>query len=259
MFFDSFMRVKLLFHKDKELYHNLKNIMGFFPHNIEIYKIAFAHKSFMLRNNQGRLMNNERLEFLGDAILGAVVGHIVFKHFPNKSEGFLTTTRSKLVQREMLGKISQEIGIDKVLLTSKSSASHNSYIGGNAFEALVGAIYIDRGYDICMKFIEKKILSKLINIDKVANEVVNFKSKLLEWAQKKHLNIIFELTSEEIDNNGNPTFEHIVKIENIEGCRGKGYSKKESQQNAARLTLEKLQKDKFFYNKVLHIIKQGVG
>ncbi len=250
MLSDIITGIKLLFLRDKELYCNLKKITGFFPRNIELYKLAFSHKSLAKRNDKGKPVNNERLEFLGDAVLGAVVGDIVFKHFPGKREGFLTTTRSKLVQRETLGKLAKEMGITELLNSSGNSFSHNSYIGGNAFEALVGAIYLDRGYNACMKFVEDKILSRLINIDKVAYKEVNFKSKLLEWAQKNRINLSFEMISQGKDPDGNPTFEHLVKMENVSGCRGKGYSKKESQQKAARLTLDKLRKDADFADRV---------
>ena len=176
---DIITAIKLPFLKDKELYCDLKKILGFYPGDIELYKTALMHKSIMHRNKKGKPVNNERLEFLGDAVLDAVVGDIVYNHFPGKREGFLTNTRSKLVQRETLGKLANEMGITKLIVSSGRSQSHNSYIGGNAFEALVGAMYLDKGYDKCMKFMEKRILDKLINIDKVAYKEVNFKSKLL--------------------------------------------------------------------------------
>src|SRR3712207_5971142 len=177
---DIITPVRLLFRKDKELYYDLKKIIGFYPSKIELYKQALLHKSIMHRNNKGKPINNERLEFLGDAILDAVVGDIVYKHFPGKKEGFLTNTRSKLVQRETLGKLAKEMGITRLIVSSGRSQSHNSYLGGNAFEALVGAIYLDKGYNQCMKFMEKQILKKMLNIDKVAYKEVNFKSKLIE-------------------------------------------------------------------------------
>lgn len=112
------------------------------------------------------------------------MGDIVFRHFEGKREGFLTNTRSKIVQRETLNKLAQEIGISQLIKSNGHSSSHNSYMDGNAFEALVGAIYLDRGYEACMRFMQKRILSQLINLDKVAYKEVNFKSKLIEWCQK---------------------------------------------------------------------------
>lgn len=157
-------RIKLPFRKDKELYLTLYQILGVLPHDISLYKLALMHKSVAHRNQKGRPVNNERLEFLGDAILDATVGHIVYDHFPGKKEGFLTNTRSKLVQRETLGKLAKEMGITRLVLSSGRSSAHNSYMGGNAFEALVGALYLDHGYDACMRFVQRQILSKLVNI-----------------------------------------------------------------------------------------------
>ena len=242
--------MKLPFRKDKELYLSLYNIMGFFPRDISYYKLALMHKSMYKRNSKGKPVNNERLEFLGDAILDAAVGDIVYRHFPGKREGFLTNTRSKLVQRDTLNKLAQEMGLNRLILSSGRSSSHNSYMGGNAFEALVGAIYLDRGYDACMEFMRKRILAQMINIDKVAYKEVNFKSKLIEWSQKNRVRIDFKIVSQEKDKTGSPVFCYQVVIEGIEGCSGTGYSKKESQQLASRLTLEKLRKEPQFIDLV---------
>lgn len=243
-------RIKLPFRKEKELFSALYNIFGFYPRNIELYKTALLHKSSSRRNEKGRPVNNERLEFLGDAILDAVVGDIVYQHFPGKREGFLTNTRSKLVQRETLGKLAKEMGIDQLIKSSGHTSSHNSYMGGNAFEALVGAIYLDRGYDACMQFMQKRILNQLINIDRVAYREVNFKSKLLEWSQKNRVKMEFQLVSQQNDKGNSPVFCYKVMLENVEGCTGTGYSKKESQQLASKLTLEQLRKQPQFIDAV---------
>lgn len=243
-------RMKLPFRKDKELYLSLRKIIGFYPHDISYYKLALMHKSMYKRNAKGKPVNNERLEFLGDAVLDATVGDIVYRHFPGKREGFLTNTRSKLVQRDTLNKLAQEMGINQLILSSGRSQSHNSYMGGNAFEALVGAIYLDRGYDACMEFMRKRILAQMINIDKVAYKEVNFKSKLIEWSQKNRVRIDFKSILEEKDKTGSPVFVYRVTLEGVEGCEGKGYSKKESQQLASKLTLEKLRREPQFIDLV---------
>lgn len=243
-------QIKLPFRKDKELYSSLYKIIGFYPHDISYYKLALMHKSVMKRNAKGRPVNNERLEFLGDAILDAIVGDIVYEHFPGKREGFLTNTRSKLVQRDTLNKLAKEMGIEKLVLSNGRSSSHNSYMGGNAFEALVGAIYLDRGYNACMRFMKKRILSQMINIDKVAYKEVNFKSKLIEWSQKNRVNLEFNMLDQKKDNNGSPIFHFEVVIEGLQGCSGVGYSKKESQQLASKLTLERLRKEPKFIDSV---------
>lgn len=243
-------RIKLPFRKEKELYLSLYNIIGVYPHDISLYKLALMHKSLFKRNAKGKPVNNERLEFLGDAVLDAAVGDIVYRHFPGKREGFLTNTRSKLVQRETLNRLAQEMGITQLILSNGRSSAHNSYMGGNAFEALVGALYLDRGYNACMRFIQKRILDQMINIDKVAYKEVNFKSKLIEWAQKNRVKIEFALKEQHKDKNGSPVFTYMVVLEGVEGCDAIGYSKKESQQMASKRTLEKLRKQPQFLDSV---------
>lgn len=243
-------RIKLPFRKEKELFSSLREILGFYPRRIELYKLALMHKSIARRNAKGKPVNNERLEFLGDAVLDAVVGDIVYRHFEGKREGFLTNTRSKLVQRDTLNKLAQEMGINQLILSSGHSNSHNNYMGGNAFEALVGAIYLDRGYDMCMRFMQKRILSQLINIDKVAYKEVNFKSKLIEWSQKNKVKLDFKLVSQSKESGGSPTFIYKTVIEGVEGGQGKGYSKKESQQLASKETLQRLKREPQFIDAV---------
>ncbi len=208
------------------------------------------HKSLGSRNAKGRPQNNERLEFLGDAVLDAVVGDIVFRHFEGKREGFLTNTRSKLVSRDTLGKLAKEMGISQLIMSSGHSMSHNNYMNGNAFEALVGAIYLDRGYGACMRFMEKRILAQLINIDKVAYKEVNFKSKLLEWSQKNRVKMLFSDLEQTRDEQGSPVFTTQVLLEGIEGCKGTGYSKKESQQLASKETLQRLRREPQFIDAI---------
>ncbi|MCM1109167.1 MAG: ribonuclease III [Clostridium sp.] len=235
-------RIRLPFRKDKELYSSFYKILGFYPRNIDLYKQALLHKSSSVRGEQGRWMNNERLEFLGDAVLDSIVGDIVYRHFEGKREGFLTNTRSKIVQRESLNRIAVEIGLDKLIKSSTHSSAHNSYMCGNAFEALVGAVYLDRGYDYCMRFMSRRILQSLVNIDKVAYKEVNFKSKLIEWGQKNRVNVEFRLLEQTMEGNSAPVFNTEVVIEGIACGTGKGYSKKESQQLAAKVTLTQLKK-----------------
>jgi len=236
-------RIKLPFRKEKELFSSLYDIMGFYPHDIKYYKIALTHKSSGQKNEKGRPLNNERLEFLGDAMLDAVVGDIVFRHFEGKREGFLTNTRSKLVSRESLGKLAQEMGLNELIHSNGSQRSHNSYMAGNAFEALVGAIYLDQGYNAVMRFMKKRILAQMVNIDKVAYKEVNFKSKLLEWTQKNRVRMEFRMLKQDIDEKGSPIFGFVVVIEGIDGGKGQGYSKKEAQQIAAKETLQRLRRE----------------
>ena len=243
-------RIKLPFRKEKELFSSLYDILGFYPHNIEYYKQALMHKSIRKRNEKGKPLNNERLEFLGDAVLDAAVGYIVYRHFDGKREGFLTNTRSKLVSRETLGKLANEMGLSQLILSAGHSNSHNSYVGGNAFEALVGAIYLDRGYDTCMWFWENRVLGKYINLDKVAFKEVNFKSKLLEWSQKNKVRMEYRMLKQKKDDNGSPVFSFQVLLEGVEGEKGSGYSKKEAQQLASKDTLQKLKREPQFIDAI---------
>ena len=188
-------KIRLLFRKDRESYLCFYRILGFYPRDIRIYEQALLHKSSAVRSEMGRLLNNERLEFLGDAILDAIVGDIVYKRFEGKREGFLTNTRSKIVQRETLNKLAVEIGLDKLIKYSTRSSSHNSYMYGNAFEAFIGAIYLDQGYERCKQFMEQRIINRYIDLDKISRKEVNFKSKLIEWSQKNKMEVSFELLS----------------------------------------------------------------
>ena len=239
-------KIRLLFHKDRESYFCFYKILGFFPRNIRFYEQALLHKSTSIRSEKGRPLNNERLEFLGDAILDAIVGDIVYKHFEGRREGFLTNTRSKIVQRETLNKLAVEIGLDKLVKYSTRSSSHNSYMYGNAFEAFIGAIYLDQGYERCKQFMEKKILKNYIDLDKMSRKEVNFKSKVIEWSQKTKMEVSFELIEQFLDQDYNPMFHTEVRIEGLSAGTGTGYSKKESQQNAAQMALKKIKSDEAF-------------
>lgn len=243
-------KIRLLFRKERESYFCFYKILGFFPRDIQIYQQALLHKSTSVRSDKGRPLNNERLEFLGDAILDAIVGDIVFKHFEGRREGFLTNTRSKIVQRETLNKLAVEIGLDKLVKYSTRSSSHNSYMYGNAFEAFIGAIYLDQGYDRCKQFMEEKIFKSHIDLEKMSRKEVNFKSKLIEWSQKNKMEVSFELIEQLLDEDYNPTFHTEVRIEGISAGTGRGYSKKESQQNAAQMALKQIKSDDAFKEEI---------
>ena len=243
-------RIKLHFQKDSELRKALHSMLGFYPRNLEIYRIALAHKSHVYRNRKGRSFNNERLEFLGDAILEAVVSDIVFHRFERRSEGFLTSTRSKIVQRSSLNRLAKEIGLERLLQVPSQRRGHNSNIGGNAFEALVGAIYLDRGYKTCQWFVENKIVGCLLDIENVANKEVNFKSKLLEWTQKNRVQVDFENEETLDEKNDSPLFNSTILLEGLTAGEGRGYSKKESQQRASRDALTRLRRDPLFVESI---------
>lgn len=243
-----FDRARLFFSKDKEFRSALYQIMGFCPHNIDLYRTAFAHKSHEYRSKKtgNKPLNNERLEFLGDAVLETVVSHIVYRKYPNKREGFLTNTRSKIVSRESLGKLAKELGIDRLIQSQTHGRTHNSYLEGNSFEALMGAIYLDRGFRYAFQFIEKRIIGAVLDLDTVANKEVNFKSKLLEWKQKNRIHLDFVDNISNNSNSTSPSFHTTVVIEGIPAGEGKGFSKKESHQAAAKDALTQMRRDADF-------------
>ncbi len=247
-----FDRAKLLFSKDREFRIALYDIMGFYPHNVDLYRIAFAHKSqeYKSKRTGNKPLNNERLEFLGDAVLETVVSDIVYRHFPTGREGFLTNTRSKIVSRESLGQIAKDLGIDRLIQAQTNARAHNSYLAGNSFEALMGAIYLDRGFRYAFRFVEKRIIGALLDLEGVAQKEVNFKSKLLEWSQKNRIRVDFK-DSVHGGNNGNtPTFSTSIIVEGIFVGEGKGFSKKESHQHAAKDALTQLRRDANFLDSV---------
>ena len=169
-------KIRLSFLKDKEPYLNLYKIMGFYPHRLMLYQTALRHRS--CQGKQKSNLNNERLEFLGDAVLGAIVADILYNKYRNRQEGFLTTLRSKLVKRETLNQLAVQIGLDKLVLhSSHLHVTRNSSLNGNAFEAFIGAIYLDRGYKRCYQFMTERIFAHYLNIEKIANTEENFKSK----------------------------------------------------------------------------------
>ena len=243
-------KIKYLFRKDKALYSSLYRILGFYPHNIEIYRTAFSHRSLARRNEKGKPLNNERLEFLGDAILEAVVSDILFRRYENKREGFLTSTRSKLVSRGTLNRLASELGIDKLIKSSARLNTPNNNLGGNAFEALCGAIYLDRGYGFCKCFVERLIKSKMLDVEGLASKEVNFKSSLLEWSQKNRIKIEFTPNNTEKPGSNSPVFYSTVVLEGVLAGEGKGFSKKESQQLAAKDALTKMRRSQEFVDSI---------
>jgi len=251
-----FDRLLLPFQHDRKLRRQIYDILGFYPHNIEYYRTAFAHSSSDARNRKGKPLNNERLEFLGDAVLEAVVSDIVFRHFNRRREGFLTGTRSKIVQRSTLNQLADKMGISRLVKRSPQPQNSRTNIGGNAFEALMGAVYLDRGYDFCHRFIALRVLGKYINLEAVARKEENFKSKVLEWSQKNKLNVVFRMQEGEGDVKDENNFIATVILEGIEAGEGSGRSKKESHQRAAKAALDRLRRDQDFKDSIFRAKEQ---
>ncbi len=234
-------RVKLLFSNEKKLYSSLFKLTGCRPNKIELYKIALTHKSQTVRQ-KGRSVNNERLEFLGDAVLETVVSDMVFRHYPKKSEGFLTNLRSRIVCRDSLNKVADSIGLTRYVSVSHDQSSPHNNVGGNALEALIGALYLDLGFRACRKFVIGRILPALGSLEQISEEEVNFKSKLVEWCQKNRIRLEFTLKQREGTNDNAPLFVSKVLLEGCIAGSGNGYSKKEAHQQAAKEVLALLRR-----------------
>lgn len=233
-------RIKALPHKGKEPHLSFYHIVGFYPDRIDLYREAMTHRSSSIRTKKGRWVNNERLEFLGDAILDAIVADILYKKFEHKKEGFLTSTRSRIVQRETLNKLAVELGLDKLIISTTRNLAHNTNIYGDALEALIGAIYLDQGYRVAKRFVFETLIKQHLNIDNVLKSEVDFKSRLIEWGQKNKVEVLFEVTNVSYDAQNNPIFISCAKVSGVEIGSGKGYSKKESHQMAAKVAIRKL-------------------
>ena len=185
----------LLFRRNSESieFNNFfRNILGFVPRHTELYHIALTHRS-LSGNHRGHRINNERLEYLGDAVLGAVVAEFLYKKYPFQGEGFLTEMRSKIVSRRSLNGLANQIGLLDLIEYQRGQVGAFKSIGGDAFEALVGAIYIDRGFKFTRKVIIERILRIYLDVDSVASTDWNFKSKLIDWGQKNHKKVSFEI------------------------------------------------------------------
>ena len=235
-------RIKLFSSSRKEFYLFLKDLLGFYPQNLKLYDIAFIHKSASINDSQGNYVNNERLEYLGDAILGAIIADFLYNRFPQEDEGFLTKTRSKLVNRSFLTNLTYEMGLNVFIDSNTTKNIDKSHIYGDALEALIGAIYLDKDYQTAKFFVTKRILSKFVNLNEIEQVDSNFKSQLIEWSQKSKKELEFETTEEFSEKSKQPWFTAVVKVDNIEFGYGKGTSKKEAQQNAARKALQKIDK-----------------
>jgi len=188
--------IRAQFSSNQDLYRSIKNIFGFYPGNIFLYRLALRHKSATRKKINGLKINNERLEYLGDAILSAVVADFLFKKFPYKNEGFLTEMRSKIVSRNSLNKLSLKLGLDKLIVSDADQHYKPKSAGGDAFEALIGAIYLDRGYYFTKETIVKRILNLHFDLDDLIDSEISYKSRIIEWAQKEKRELNFQVVDE---------------------------------------------------------------
>ena len=221
------------FGEDKMFYRAIDDMFGFIPHNIELYKLALIHKSASITLNNGQHINNERLEFLGDAVIETVTSDYLFIEHPDKNEGFLTQMRSKIVSRQSLNAVAKRIGLDAHVITNSTNNSSQKHIYGDAFEAMMGAIYLDQGYDFVNRLLINKIFVDYLKPDKLVEAETDFKSRLIEWCQKNHHTINFTTMHDKTYSASHPFFYSKVLIDGIEVGYGAGESKKEAEQRAA--------------------------
>jgi len=226
-----------IFVPEKKFLKQLKEILGFSPRNLELYQLALIHKSASGRFSQQTKINNERLEFLGDAILDSIVAEHLYQQFPDKDEGFLTQLRSKIVNRDTLKRIAIKMGIAGLLITRVSKDDYNA-LYGDALEALIGAIYLDRGFKKTRKFVIERIINYHLNLEMLCITEVDFKSRIIEWGQKNKKEINFT-SQEQVNETDNSTvfISYLFILDEIMGT-GSGKSKKEAEQNAAKQAIQ---------------------
>ncbi len=224
---------KILASNNKDFLKKLRKVLGFWPSDLSLYQIALTHKSASYTLN-GERVNNERLEYLGDSILDAVISDYLYKKYPSEREGFLTEMHSKIVNGEKLKELAVNINLDQFIIQRTNIQLASSRIYEDAFEALIGAIYLDKGYRAVSRFISQKIIDEHIDLEELEVTNYNYKSQLIEWSQKTKSPV--EFSSFSSDENSSYFISEIMLEEKIIG-KGLGNSKKEAEQNAAKEAL----------------------
>jgi len=229
-----------LFRKDRPYYRKLVGILGFLPGSVTLYRIAFTHKSASFQLKDGTLVNNERLEYLGDALLGAIAAEYIYNAFEHMDEGFMTKLRARIVKRKHLNSTAIQMGIPEMISSLSHTTNASKHLYGNALEALIGAIYLDRGYRHAARFFRNRMVGKHIDMASLAKKDSDYKSRLIEWAQKKKHEVVFSSHEEYVSGEKIPFFASTVAIDQVDSGNGKGDSKKEAEQQAAKDALGKI-------------------
>lgn len=238
-FLNTFKRTS---QKDKRLITAIETIVGSKPLHLNLFRLATQHSSIAKTNKNGHRESNERLEYLGDAVLGTIVADFLFKKYPFKDEGFLTEIRSRIVNRESLNTLGKKIGLNQLIEYDSSQSnklSHKS-LYGDALEALIGAVYLDRGFAFCQSFVLEKLILPYYDLHTVVESDTNFKSQLIEWAQKENKEMLFEIVSVRTEGR-HKEFVAKVVVNDEKMAQGFGHSKKKAEQDAARKTLQQLE------------------
>lgn len=225
----------LLWGVDREYYRAFRRIFGVTPDNVELYKLALVHRSASVKVEGGESINNERLEFLGDAVLESIVSDYLFIEYPHESEGFLTKTRAKIVSRQSLNSLARELGLDRMVIYNPTGNFSQKHLFGDCFEALLGALYLDKGYNAVNRIVINDLLRHYINLEDLSHSENDYKSRLIEWCQKSKRTISFSTESDgERGVNGTTAFVSRVLIDEMRIGVGHGSTKKEAEQNAAQ-------------------------
>lgn len=226
--------------KDEIFFAEIQKIIGYKPNNFKYYKKAFTHSSVKKTSSSGKVLNYERLEFLGDAILSAVIAFFLFKKIPSGTEGYLTQMRSKIVSREHLNEIGRDLGLIRYVISNVPEKNFGDNIHGNIFEALIGAVFLDKGYASCERFIYKVVIEPYVDIERLEGKITSYKSLLIEWCQKQKKKIKYEV----YEDTGNDTIKHFsVKLFINEEAisKGRATSKKKAEEIASKRAYYKLQ------------------
>jgi len=227
------------------LKRQVKQLTGKKPGNIDLYLLSLTHNSVSQSNSElSYEVSNERLEYLGDAVLGTVIAEFLFKKFPFKDEGFLTEIRSRLVNGDSLADLCKKVGLSSLVRYDRRSIRQvsQSSVYGDAMEAFIGAVYLDKGFLFCRKFILQKLIEPHFDINSVVETNTNYKSRMIEWAQRNGKRVRFEIIQEEAQK-GNKLFTARILLDSEEFSSGKGISKKKAEQEAARKSLELIEED----------------
>ncbi len=238
-----FRFIRTYFSENKSLLFSIKNIFGFYPGNIFLYKLALQHKSVAKKVVNGFKLSNERLEYLGDAVLSSIVADYLFKTFPYKDEGFLTEMRSRIVSRSQLNKLGQKLGLNKLILSSSESRIQCKSMCGDAFEDFIGALYIYKVYNFTKKIFFERIINVHLDIDELATQDANYKSLLIEWSQKVKKQVNFSVI-EEIGEGFKKQYLVEVSIDNEKMAQAQDYSIKGAEKLAAEKAYKEIIKDK---------------
>ena len=218
---------------DREFYDGMQRLLKFSPKQLEFYQKAFTHRSLKKVDKNGEPYNYERLEFVGDAMLGSVIASYLFIKAPNQSEGYLTQMRSKIVSREHLNELGKDLNLISFVKSNIPKNNIGDNIHGNIFEALIGAIYLDRGYDYCNKFIYDKVIVPYVDIPKLEGKITSYKGLIIEWCQKNKKKYFID-TYEDTGNEPVKHFSVKIKIDDIQIAKGRATSKKKAEEQASK-------------------------